>query len=112
MSVFSGPILGKDANHQGACGAPLIGSDAHALVAVSTKYLSSKQGAWEPEPGACAKCMCVRVHGVDNVYNPAPNYDNVRKYSGLTFAAQVGDRCVWFQTRVGGRFARFGCFKV
>jgi hypothetical protein len=46
----------------GACGTPLIGSDARALVAVSTRYLSSEQGGWQPEPGACGKCM-VRGRG-------------------------------------------------
>jgi hypothetical protein len=85
-------ILGNDANHLGACGVPLVGDDAHALIAASTKYLSSKQGFWEPEPGACGRCACVRLHGADTGYNTGPNLENVRKYTGLTFAARVGDR--------------------
>jgi hypothetical protein len=44
----------------GACATPLAGSNERALVAVSTRYLSSNQGGWQPEPGACGHCMVRR----------------------------------------------------
>ena len=50
-------ILGKDDRHLGACGVELVGNDTHAMVAVSTKYLSTNQGFWQPTMGACGKCM-------------------------------------------------------
>lgn len=85
-------ILGNGNTYQGVCSTPLIGDDANAFVAVSTKYLTSAQGGSASDSGACGRCMCVRIHGADTSYNPAANQDNVRKYMGLTFAAQVGDR--------------------
>lgn len=86
---------------------PLVGSNTHALMAVSTKYLSSRQGGWEPSPGACGKCMCVRMHGCDEAYNPYPDRGNVLRHVGLTFAAVVGDRCA--RRRCGRlHFGRFG----
>ncbi|KAI8469932.1 MAG: hypothetical protein J3K34DRAFT_521733 [Monoraphidium minutum] len=93
VTVYRGPVLGKEPAHKGACDVPLEGSDTHALVAVSTKYIKSRQGGWHDDPGACGMCMCVRLQGCDDVYNPHPNRDNVLRNQGLAFAARVGDRC-------------------
>lgn len=92
MTVYTGPIIGKDANHFGACDVPLVGSDSHALVAVSTKYLNSKQSGWEVDPGACGQCMCVRLNGIDLAFTGAEFADTVLPHVGIAFAAKVGDR--------------------
>lgn len=71
----------------------LKGSDEKALVAVSTKYLKTYQGGWNPSsPGACGKCMCIRLHGADEGYNPGVQKDAAKRALGLTFMGQVGDR--------------------
>jgi len=65
MTVYTGPILGKDKGHTGACAKRLIGTDEHAMVAVSTRYLNRWQGGWESTPGACGQCMVGAGWGVD-----------------------------------------------
>jgi hypothetical protein len=98
MTVYRGPVLGydDDNSHVGACNATLAGTNTHALVAVSTAHLSSRQGAWEPTPGACGSCMCVRVAGADSGMNPSVESmygPNVAGALGASFMAVVGDRC-------------------
>ena len=51
------------------------------------------QGGWATDKGACDKCMCVRMHGGDNKYNPGLQTEPMQKHMGLTFLAKVGDRC-------------------
>lgn len=96
MTVYRGPVLGATPTHRGACNYMLNGSDAQALVAVSTKYLKTAQGGWVPDKGACGSCMCIRLHGIDDVYNPGVNARQKAAATGmlgLTFMAVVGDRC-------------------
>jgi hypothetical protein len=98
MTVYRGPVLGwaADNTHVGACNATLAGSAAHAMVAVSSRHLSSKQGAWEREPGSCGACMCVRMAGADEALNseaPLQYAANIASAAGSSFMAVVGDRC-------------------
>lgn len=92
-TIYRGPIYGSSPQHKAACNKILHGEDDAALVAVSTKYLKSYQGGWAGDKGACDKCMCVRMHGADEVFNPGLQKDNAAKHIGLTFKAKVGDRC-------------------
>jgi hypothetical protein len=96
MTVYRGPVLGYEDAHVGACNATLAGSATHALVAVSTAHLSSRQGAWEPEPGACGSCLCMRVAGADvgmNAPAAAMYGPSLAATAGASFMGVVGDRC-------------------
>jgi hypothetical protein len=101
-------ILGSDAAHARACGAQVVGSDARAYVTVSSKYLTPKQGAASTEPGACAKCMCLRLSGADTAARPDASLETVVKFTGLTLAAQVGDRCAGDAGQGAGRLHNLG----
>ncbi|GBF96386.1 hypothetical protein Rsub_09185 [Raphidocelis subcapitata] len=92
-TIYRGPIWGSSPQHKAACKKELHGEDHAALVAVSTKYLKTYQGGWATDKGACDKCMCVRMHGGDNKYNPGLQTEPMQKHMGLTFLAKVGDRC-------------------
>jgi hypothetical protein len=83
-----------------------VGSDAHAFVAVSSKYLSPKQGVLSTDPGACAKCVCLRLSGADTGARPGASLEAAVKYSGLTLAARVGDR--WGAGGAAGAAVRWG----
>ena len=89
QTVYRGSIL----KQKGACNVDLIGSDTHATVAVSSKYLRSQDGGWAANKGACGQCMCVHVNGGDAAYNQWLFEDSVRAQKGLCFMARVGDRC-------------------
>jgi hypothetical protein len=98
MTVYRGPLMGweLDNTHVGACNATLAGSATHAMVAVSTRHLSSRQGAWEPEMGSCGSCMCIRISGADagaNSADPSQFAENVGGATGASFMGVVGDRC-------------------
>jgi hypothetical protein len=59
-TIYRGPMYGSSTAHKAACNKILHGTDKYALVAVSTKYLKSFQGGWNPSnKGACDKCMCI-----------------------------------------------------
>jgi hypothetical protein len=89
QTVFRGPIL----KQKFACNVDGIGSNTHATVAVSTKYINSRQGGWDKDKGACGKCLCIHVLGADNLYSPGVQKHVVLKYKGLSFMGKVGDRC-------------------
>lgn len=92
-TIYRGPIYGSSPNHKAACNQVLKGDDRAAMVAVSTKYLKTWQGGWADDKGACGQCMCVRMHGGDNKFNGGMQTENMKKHLGVTFLAQVGDRC-------------------
>ena len=92
-TIYRGPIYGSSPGHLAACNKRLKGDDGAALVAVSTKYLKTYQGGWAGDKGACDKCVCVRLHGGDDKYNPGIQKDNVAPALGLTFKGVVADRC-------------------
>lgn len=92
-TIYRGPIYGSSYGHKAACNLRLKGNDRAAMVAVSTKYLKTYQGGWAGDKGACGQCMCVRLHGGDDKFNTGLQKDAASKHIGLTFLAQVGDRC-------------------
>lgn len=89
MTVYRGGIL----RQRFACNVQGQGSNTHATIALSTKYLKTFQGGWAVDRGACGYCVCMRVHGGDIAYNPGLHRDAVRRRIGLTFMARVSDRC-------------------
>lgn len=76
-----------------ACNVDGVGSNTHAAVAVSSKYLKSYQGGWTADKGACGKCMCISIFGGDDKYNKGLQKWIVDKYKGLSFMGKVSDRC-------------------
>lgn len=89
LTVYNGPIL----KQRFACNVPGIGSDTHATVALSTRYLKTWEGGWHPTaPGACGRCVCVSLFGGDDQYNRGLQRWVVTKYKGLSFMGRVGDR--------------------
>ena len=60
------------------------------MVAVSTKYLTTEQHGWSGDKGACGRCMCVHIRGVDNKYNPGVRKRVAKQHFGLTFLGKVG----------------------
>lgn len=92
-TIYRGPIYGSSPAHKAACNAVLKGSDEAAMVAVSTKYLKTFQGGWNADTGSCGKCMCIRMHGADELFNSGLQKDRAQKHLGLTFMGKVGDRC-------------------
>lgn len=62
-TIYRGPIYGSSAQHKAACNKWITGEDRAALVAVSTKYLKTYQGGWQPDKGTCGQCMCIRCAG-------------------------------------------------
>jgi hypothetical protein len=88
-TIYRGPIYGSSGAHKAACNKVLQGNDEYAMVAVSTKYLKTHQGGWTSDTGACNKCMCIRMHGADNAFNPGLQTEQVGKRVGLTFMGKV-----------------------
>lgn len=89
QTTYSGPILSQ----RFACNVLANGSDSHAMIAVSTKYLKSTQGGWVVDKGACGKCMCISILGGDSAYNKGLQHGPVLKRKGLSFMGRVADRC-------------------
>lgn len=87
QTLYNGPR-----KHLAHCNIPLVGTNAHAIIAVSSKYLKPGQGGWSKDKGACHKCMCVHVLGADISYNKGVQKWVVQKYKGLTFLGKVGDK--------------------
>lgn len=95
-TIYRGPVWAasmKYPSQKSACNTNLAGSDGHANVAVSTKYLKTYDGGWAPEKGACGKCVCIRVHGGDIGYNVGLQTPSVSPHIGLSFMGRVADRC-------------------
>ncbi len=104
LTTYTGPILRQrlacnvsGVGSGGACGPDLATSfarcsDAHATLAVSTKYLKPHQGGWAADAGACWKCACASLFGGDDAYNPGLRKSHVLAMRGLSFMARVGDR--------------------
>jgi hypothetical protein len=97
LTTNPGPISAGDMKATTPCNARIIGSNRHAFIAVSTKYLNGEQSAYEADPGACGQCMCVRMAGADT--GAVTDTAAIRRqqqatlpYVGLTFVGQVGDR--------------------
>lgn len=88
-SIYRGPIYGSSSAHKAACNKVLLGSDKYAMVAVSTKYLKTYQGGWTSDKGACNKCMCIRMHGGDDLFNKGLQKEKASQRIGLTFMGQV-----------------------
>ncbi len=88
LTTFNGPILKQKL----ACNVSGIGSNTHAAVAVSTRYLKTWQGGWAADKGACGKCMCITLFGGDDQYNKGLQRWVVKKHRGVTFAGRVADR--------------------
>lgn len=89
LTVYNGPILAQ----KFACNVDGIGSDRYATVALSTRYLKTWQGGWNPtSKGACGRCVCVTLYGGDVAYNRGLQRWVVAKYRGLSFMGKVGDR--------------------
>jgi hypothetical protein len=93
QTAYRGPIYGSTPDHKGACNAVLVGSNTHAGVAVSTKYLKTEQHGWVEDKGSCGKCMCVSIFGGDDKYNAGLKLSTVHKVKGMSFMARVIDRC-------------------
>lgn len=92
-TCYRGPINGSSPAHLAACKEQLYGSDTHASVAVSTKYLKTTQGGWADKKGACGKCLCISIFGGDDAYNSGLQRWVVSKYKGASFMGKVIDRC-------------------
>ena len=97
LTTNTGPISAGDMKATTPCNARVIGSNRHAFVAVSTKYLNVQQSAFEADPGACGQCMCIRLAGADTgaVVDAAAirrQQQATLPYVGLTFMGMVGDR--------------------
>lgn len=88
QTMYHGPILSQRL----ACNVSGVGSNTHATVAVSTKYLKTYQGGWATQRGACGKCMCISVFGADDLYNKGLVKTLVMQYKGLSFMGRVRDR--------------------
>jgi hypothetical protein len=88
-TIYRGPVYGSSTEHKAACNKVMVGDDEAGMVAVSTKYLKTYQGGWAGDKGACDRCMCVRLHGVDDNFNRGVQHDNVKPRLGLTFLARV-----------------------
>lgn len=88
-TIYRGPIYGSSSQHKAACNKVLRGNDNFAMVAVSTKYLKTHQGGWTADQGACHKCLCVRLHGGDDLFNKGLQKGLANQRIGLTFLAKV-----------------------
>ena len=90
QTVYTGPI-----GHKLACNVDAHGSDAKAIVALSTKYFPFEKSAWNPNnyPEYCGKCVCVHVLGSDKAYNPNVKLSTINRFRNFTFMGKVGDRC-------------------
>jgi len=93
MSIFRGPMYGSNDGARTACNTPHSGSANYATIAVSTKYLKTKQGGWAADKGHCGQCMCVYIHGADQAYNPGLQRDNAKVHMSYAFMGKVRDRC-------------------
>lgn len=93
QTCYRGPIFGSTPDHRGACNSVLVGSNTHASVAVSTKYLNFQQGGWDTDKGACGKCMCISIFGGDSKYNIGLRESVVHSVKGVSFLGRVIDRC-------------------
>jgi hypothetical protein len=107
-TIYRGPIYGSSSAHKAACNRVLRGNDNFAMVAVSTKYLKTFQGGWTKDQGACHKCMCIRMHGGDDLFNKGLQKERVQQRMGLTMLGKVRGAGAW---RVPRRVAR-GCAGV
>lgn len=93
LSIFRGPMYGSSEGARTACNTPHSGATDHATIAVSTKYLRTKQGGWADDKGHCGKCMCVYMHGADQAYNPGLQRENALAHMSYAFMGKVRDRC-------------------
>ena len=84
--------LGSILQQKSACNLPMVGSNYHARVAVTSKYVNFDQGGWSQDAGHCNKCMCISILGADNKYNPGVQEWVVDKYRGISFMGKVTDR--------------------